>query len=225
MKWHLKAVGRLIVTLALMCCAVAFMFAYPKYSWTAVIVVSLLVIWDFMYYQDFEFFKIGKNGATAKLNKHQNKSSNSKVINKSQEIDFNKAFRDFETPGLDIMLIGQYRTPGGLEEFSKLVKKAKTANYPLKEDNAYLDSASTLQGHIVEQLFASMENYDKNHILTEGYKDLLRDALYESDYDKNQFTVTRIDLVEQLGHKEAINHRFERAISDLDKISADSKLT
>lgn len=50
------------------------------------------------------------------------------------------------------------------------------------------------------------------------------EALYESSYNKDTFTRIRLVLIKQLGHKEAINHRFERAISDLDKISADSAL-
>lgn len=221
MKWDFEAVGRLIITLILMGFAIAFMFKFPEYSWGAVTFVALIVLWDFMYYKDFKYFKFGKNGLEAKAN--NDAAGNNSVTNKyiqNNKIDFHKEFRNFETPGLDIMLIGQYRTPSGIEDFSKLVQKAKEAHYPLKEDSDYLESAGTFQHHIVEQLFASMEDYDSKHIMTEEYKNSLRDVLYESDYDKDQFIVTRIDLIEQLGHKEAINHRFERAINDLDKISA-----
>lgn len=222
MKWNFEAVGRLIITLILMGFAIAFMFKFPEYYWGAIFFVTLIIIWDFMYYKDFKYLKFGKNGLEAKANSNGIHNQHSPV--KRSKINFHKEFQNFETPGLDIMLIGQYRTPSGIEEFSKLVRKAKESHYPLKEDNAYLESARTFQNHIVEQLFASMENYDSKHIMTEEYKNILRDVLYESDYDKDQFVIIRIDLIEQLGHKEAINHRFERAINDLDKISADSKL-
>lgn len=220
MKWDLKAVGQLIVTLILMCFAIVFMFKFPEHASAAVIFVGLLVIWDFMYYKDFEYFKFGKHGAVAKLNSGKNESHSNDGSSSNTKIDFNKAFQDFQVPGLDVLLIGQYRTPNGLEEFSRLVRRAKLAKYPLKEDSAYLENAGAFQNYIVEQLFASISVYDSKHVLTENYKNYLKDALYESDYDKNHFLATQIDLVMQLGHKEAIKHRFERANSDLDKISA-----
>lgn len=220
MKWDLKAVGQLIVTLILMGFAIVFMFKFPEHASTAVIFVGLLVIWDFMYYKDFEYFKFGKQGAVAKLNSDKDESHSNDGSSSNTKIDFNKAFQDFQVPGLDVLLIGQYRTRNGLEEFSRLVRRAKLAKYPLKEDSAYLENAGAFQNYIVEQLFASISVYDSKHVLTENYKNYLKDALYESDYDKNRFLATQFDLVMQLGHKEAIKHRFERATSDLDKISA-----
>lgn len=141
MKWDLKAVGQLIVTLILMGFAIVFMFKFPEHASAAVIFVGLLVIWDFMYYKDFEYFKFGKHGAVAKLNSDKNESHSNDGSSSNTKIDFNKAFQDFQVPGLDVLLIGQYRTPNGLEEFSRLVRRAKLAKYPLKEDSAYLENA------------------------------------------------------------------------------------
>lgn len=215
----LKAVGRLIVTLMLMGFAIAFMFKFPDYSWAAVFFVALIVIWDFMYYKDFEFFRFNKKGIEAKASIRGNnifeKATDGKI-----EVDFQQEFADIQLSAASITFVGDYRTPKGLTEFALLIKHAKESEYSLEEDNNYLKIASSFQRQIVNQFLASIENYGINYPKIDEYRQKLFEGLYESSFDDYIFKKIEKEIIEKFGHQKAIAYRFNRTIKDLKKIEA-----
>ena len=190
--------------------------------WASIVFANLATFFD---NRDIKFlgFEISaKKSSNIQVRRPQH---NEEKLKEQRKIDFHKEFERVNFPGLDIMIEGEYRTPTGVSNLASLVNQAKKADYNLTEDNAYLDAASAAQKGIVNQLCLSVYDYDnENYVFSHHIEEQMDEALYESSYNKDTFTRIRLVLIEQLGHKEAINHRFERAINDLDKISADSDL-
>lgn len=219
MRINPKAVGRLIITLLLMGLAIGFMFKFPAYSWSAVLFIALIVIWDFMYYNDFKYFKFGKNGIEAIANLESNSQEAGHV---SETINYHQKFEAIQLSPGDVHFIGSYREPLGLNEFSDLVNGAKKAGYILEEDNTYLNIAGDFQRSIVNQLLSSLEvkSWGFDYIELDKYRQRLFDALYESSFDIETFENLQDELVAKHGHQKAIAHRFNRAINDLKRIEA-----
>ena len=228
MRWDLKAVGRLIVTLALMCCAVAFMFAYPKYSWTAVIVVSLLVIWDFMYYKDFQYFKFGKNGIEAKSTSNEEENNRelkdnerAKAFDKSKEnTNFHEKFKKYDIPAVTAIPTDAYVTPEYVYEFIKLVNHARENNYDFKSDPAYVRDAELVQRWIVNVLLESFYNYEEYQPIISKYRDKIINNLYGWKFKEDYLLALKVELISKFGNEPLIKHRFQMAINDLNKVSA-----
>lgn len=219
MKVNPKAVGRLIVTLLLMGLAIGFMFKFPAYSWSAVLFIALIVIWDFMYYNDFKYFKLGESGIEAIANV---KSDSQKAGQVSKKINYHQRLEDIQLPPGDVHFIGSYREPLGLNKFSDLVNEAKEAGYVLEEDNTYLNIAGDFQRSVVNQLLSSLEvkGWEFDYIELDKYRQRLFEVLYESSFDIKTFENLQEELVAKHGHQKAIAHRFNRAINDLKRIEA-----
>ena len=169
MKWHLKAAGQLIVTLILMGFAIAFMFKFPSYSGAAIIFVALLVLWDFMYYKDFQYFKFGKNGIEAKSTSNEEENNRelkdnerAKAFDKSKEnTNFHEKFKKYDIPAVTAIPTDAYVTPEYVYEFIKLVNHARENNYDFKSDPEYVRDAELVQRWIVNVLLESFYNYEE----------------------------------------------------------------
>lgn len=222
MKWNPKAVGRLIVTLILMGCAIAFMFVYPKYAWAAVIFVTLLVIWDFMYYKDFEFVKIGKNGATAKLNEKRNNSNSNKSSSEEKgKKDFHKEFEQFKLsrPSLEAIFVEEYVSPSHFAEFTNLVKQARTSGYDLSSDFACQVLAKSYREHIYYQLKAVLKTLDYSGEFSDRLQKLLKDAMVSVPTNQEVIANIKEELVDaDENSKLEISNVFFKATNDLKKL-------
>lgn len=221
MKWDSKAVGRLIVTLILMSCAVVFMFMYPDDVWGAVAFVLILVIWDFMYYKDFDFIKIGKNGATATLNKDRNKNLSKKSPSEKSKENFHKEFEQFKfsKPDLDVIMLEGYESPSRLTEFVNLVKKAKTNGYDLSSDSAYQELAKDYRQHIYYQLKTVLETLDYSSEFSDRLQKLLEDAMLSVPTNQEVIANIKEELVSaNENSKLEISDVFFKATNDLKKL-------
>lgn len=221
MKWDSKAVGRLIVTLILMSCAVVFMFMYPDDVWGAVAFVLILVIWDFMYYKDFAFIKIGKNGATATLNKDRNKNPSKESPSEKNKENFHKEFEQFKfsKPDLDVIMLEGYESPSRLTEFVNLVKKAKTNGYDLSSDSAYQELAKDYRQQIYYQLKTVLETLDYSSEFSDWLQKLLKDAMVLVPTNQEVIANIKEELVSaDENSKLEISDVFFKATNDLKKL-------
>lgn len=214
MKWDPKPIGRLIVTLTLMCCAVVFMFMYPKDALAAGIIVSLLILWDFMYYKDFAYLKISKNGATARLNENSRKS----VLNKE---DFHIELKQFELsrPRPYGIVTKGYQSPSRFNDFVNLINKAKASKYDLANDSIYQRVVGNYRLHIAHQLNATLKVLDYNGKFFGRLQTLLRIAIVSYPSNQNIIASIKEKLINaNNGKKSEINDAFAKAINDLKKI-------
>lgn len=188
------------------------------FIWALIVFASLAAFFE---NRDIKFLGIEISAKKSSNVQTEEAKLNNEGLKRQEKIDFHKEFTKIEFPTVEVKVVGEYRTPRGIGKLAMLVSNAKKAGYNLKEDNAYLDVAGDAQKEIVNQLFLSIENYDKeDYAISHHYEKIMDDALYESNFNKDDFIKIKLDLVDHLGHKEAINHRFERAINDLNKISA-----
>lgn len=213
-KDGLRAVGRLIVTLILMGFAIAFMFKFPNYSWSAVFFVALLVIWDFMYYKDFQYFKFGKKGIEAKANTIKNNLSES-----SNTINYHNEFEKMIRPSSTALRVNPmpYESPTRLNVFLHLRSEAKNAGFDFENDSMYIQLRRQIQSDVAFNLVRSIKAvYDTNEL--SPYSNTLLDWCRIIPVNEKEIMNICKSIYSENGKKDKLIMQFAKAINDLKQI-------
>lgn len=213
-KDGLRAVGRLIVTLILMGFAIVFMFKFPNYSWSAVLFVAFLVIWDFMYYQNFKYFKFGKKGIEVKANTIKNNLSES-----SNAINYHNEFEKMIRPSSTALRVNPmpYESPTRLNVFLRLRSKAKNARFDFENDSMYIQLRRQIQSDVAFNLVRSIKAvYDTNEL--SPYSNTLLDWCRITPVNEKEIMEICKNIYLKDGKKDELTIQFSKAINDLKKL-------
>lgn len=134
--------------------------------------------------------------------------------------DFHKEFEQFKLNQVSpvLILLEKYESPKQLEEFVKLVKKAKESKYNLENDIIYREIVEDYRENIVLQLTTVLEEIAKNNVFT-NLQGIFLDAINSDSINQETFdTVKKQLIIDNSDNKLEIINTFSKAINDLKKL-------